>query len=155
MLTIIDRVKKECSAGKRSLEQYTLEDELFRIGLVLPVIILPAVFCVYAFRSFFPVIPCLFTTFLGIYCPGCGGTRALSALLHGHFLKSVWYHPLVPYGVFLYLGFMLTQGLHRLGVKKIRPWKFHNRYLGIGSGILIGNFIIKNILRLGFGVLME
>lgn len=155
MPTIIDRVRKERAAGRRTPGRHTLEDELFLIGLVLPAIILPAVFCVSAFRRFFPPIPCFFTTVLGIYCPGCGGTRALSALLHGHFLKSVWYHPLIPYGAVLYAGFMLTQGLHRLGVKKVRPWKFHDWYLGVGIAILIGNFVIKNILRLGFGVLME
>lgn len=31
--------------------------------------------------SLFP--PCLFRTFTGLYCPGCGLTRMLHALLHG------------------------------------------------------------------------
>lgn len=106
-------------------------------------------------RRILPPIPCFFTTVLGIYCPGCGGTRALIAMLHGHFLKALWYHPLIPYMAVIYLGFMLTQGLNRLGFKRIRPWKFHYWYLWGGLILLIANFILKNVLRLGFGILMN
>ena len=42
-------------------------------------------------------MPCLFRLLTGFYCPGCGGTRALWALLSGHPLLSFLYHPLVPY----------------------------------------------------------
>lgn len=42
-------------------------------------------------------IPCLFHELTGFYCPGCGGTRAVLALLAGHPVLSFLYHPLVPY----------------------------------------------------------
>ena len=103
-------------------------------------------------RRFIPRIPCFFSNVLGIYCPGCGGTRAVYALLHGRLLKAVWCHPLVPYGAVIYGGFMLTQGLHRLGVKCIKPWKFHNWYLYGAMAILVCNFLVKNLLRLVWGV---
>ena len=32
---------------------------------------------------------CMFYQCTGFYCPGCGNTRALSALLHGHFFESL------------------------------------------------------------------
>ena len=38
---------------------------------------------------------CLFHLVTGFYCPGCGGTRAVKAMLTGHFLKSLCYHPAV------------------------------------------------------------
>lgn len=133
----------------------TLEDELFRIGLAaLAAAIALAVLYQCILRNFLPAVPCFFSAVLGIYCPGCGGTRALSALLHGHFLSALWYHPFIPYFVFIYFGFLLTQGLHRLGVKRIRGWKFHYWYLWAGIGILTVNFCFKNILRLKFGILM-
>ena len=133
----------------------TLEDELFRIGLTaLAAAAALAVLYRCILQDFLPGVPCFFSTFLGIYCPGCGGTRSLSALLHGHFLTAIWYHPFIPYFVFVYIGFLLTQGLHRLGIKGVRGWKFHNWYLWGGLAILTVNFIVKNIIRLKFGILM-
>ena len=32
---------------------------------------------------------CMFYQWTGLYCPGCGATRALSALLHGDILASL------------------------------------------------------------------
>ena len=42
----------------------------------------------------FVTAECYFRTHLGIYCPGCGGTRAFLALVHGHFLQSLKYNPI-------------------------------------------------------------
>lgn len=135
--------------------QNDLEGELFRIGLTaLAAAAALAVLYQCVLRHFLPKVPCFFSTFLGLYCPGCGGTRALSALLHGHFLKALWYHPFIPYFAVVYLGFLLTQGLQRLGVKGIRGWKFHYWYLWAGLAILAINWVVKNILRLKFGILM-
>lgn len=133
----------------------TLEDELFIMGLAS----LPAAALVFFLHSFLVgrILPpgfCVFSALFDMYCPGCGGTRALMALLHGRILLSVWYHPLVPYGAVLYLGFMVSHGLRRLGVRRIRGWKFHNWYLWTAVALVCANFAVKNILRLGFGILM-
>ncbi|MDE7122131.1 MAG: DUF2752 domain-containing protein, partial [Oscillospiraceae bacterium] len=40
-------------------------------------------------------IPCRFWQFTGIYCPGCGGTRAFLALLDGNLRLSVHENPAV------------------------------------------------------------
>lgn len=42
--------------------------------------------------SFFP--PCPFHFVTGLFCPGCGSTRALHHLLRGHFLNALAYNPL-------------------------------------------------------------
>jgi len=39
-----------------------------------------------ATAGFYP--PCLFTTFLGTQCPGCGSLRAAHQLLHGNFNEA-------------------------------------------------------------------
>jgi len=88
----------------------------------------------------------------GFYCPGCGGTRAVSALLAGHPLLATWYHPLVPYTVVIFGGFMLTQTLARLHIGGIKGWKFHEWHLYAAVAIMIANFILKNILLLGFHI---
>jgi hypothetical protein len=38
-------------------------------------------------HGFYPV--CLFHELTGLNCPGCGGTRSLYALLHGHFQAAL------------------------------------------------------------------
>ena len=44
----------------------------------------------------FAVIPsCILHDWFHIYCPLCGGTRAVDELLHFHLLGSLRFHPLV------------------------------------------------------------
>ena len=38
---------------------------------------------------------CVMASTTGFPCPGCGGTRAFLSLLHGDFLGSLKYHPLL------------------------------------------------------------
>lgn len=136
-------------------EKGDLETELFHIGLVVTAAGI-AVGALYYFllRDSLPGVPCIMSTVIGLYCPGCGGTRALDALVHGRILLAVWYHPLIPYAAVIMGGFMLTQGLHRLGLKRIRGWRFHNWYLYGAIVIVAVNFLIKNLLRLVWGIMM-
>ena len=55
--------------------------------------------------------PCLFHLATGYYCPGCGGTRAITALLHGQILNSFLYHPVVLYSAGLFLRIFVVSGL--------------------------------------------
>lgn len=40
---------------------------------------------------------CVFQKALGLYCPGCGGTRAFRALFRGDILRALYYHPAAVY----------------------------------------------------------
>jgi hypothetical protein len=42
------------------------------------------------YTNFFPHCP--FNTLTGLYCPGCGSQRAVSALLHGSLLQAMQYN---------------------------------------------------------------
>lgn len=141
--------------GMRGKKETELETELFHIGIIFLVVGFgTGILYFFLIRDLLPYFPCPFSTFLGIYCPGCGGTRAVKALLQGRPLLSLWYHPLVPYTAVVGGGFMLTQGLARMGVRRVKGWKFHNWYL-YGAILLIGcNFLIKNMLRLIWGITM-
>lgn len=140
----------EQTKGKRDLEM-----ELFHIGLVFVAAgIGIGALCFFLFQGRMPQLPCIMSTVMGLYCPGCGGTRAAAALLRGQIFLSIWYHPLIPYSAVIMGGFMVTQGLHRLGVKRIKGWKFHNWYLYVAVIILVVNFLIKNMLRLVWGIIM-
>lgn len=57
--------------------------------------------------SFFPQCP--FHLLTGLYCPGCGSQRALSALFHGHLMESMHYNflaiaslPFLIYSAYVY-----------------------------------------------------
>lgn len=113
-----------------------------------------AAWAIYHYFIRIPRMPCFFDAAFGIYCPGCGGTRALKALFHGRGLEAVWYHPLIPYTAAVGGGFMVTQGLERLGVRRVKGWKYHSWYLYVGIGLIVLNFIGKNMLRLIWGITM-
>lgn len=95
-------------------------------------------------ESFIEATPnCLFHTVTGLYCPGCGGTRALFLFLQGHWLLSFLYHPLVVYGFFVCIFLFIKRILCRNSVP--------NFFWLWGALILLAaNFIIKNAAILLF-----
>ncbi len=53
-------------------------------------------------RVFLRVPPCPFYQAYHLYCPSCGNTRSVMALLHGHVLASLHYN-IIPF-ILLILG---------------------------------------------------
>ncbi len=99
--------------------------------------------------------PCMFQAVFHLSCPGCGGTRATTHLLQGHFLEALWYHPLVPYAVFVGGADILSHTLKFLHVSGVRGMKFRNGYLWTDLGIIIVNFVLKNILLIEFHITLD
>lgn len=86
--------------------------------------------------------PCLFYHLTGLYCPGCGGTRAIRYLLQGRFIKSVQYHPLV-----LYMAAVIWIEIMRWlrAKKKKTPCQGYYEYeVYAGIGIILVNWAVKN-----------
>lgn len=132
----------------------TLEDNLFILGSIfLGISIVAGALFTYVPLPHISLPDCVLYTYFGLYCPGCGGTRAVISLLHGHPLKSLWQHPLVPYSAFLYGAFMVTHALARLTHNRyFHGLKFRNWYLYVAIGIVGVNWILKNILLLCWGI---
>ena len=88
----------------------------------------------------------------GIYCPGCGGTRAVIALFHGHPLRALYYHPAVPLAVGTWGVYLTSQTLWRLRGR--RGWALHDsaRWPWILLGVFLGNCLLRNLLLYGFGI---
>lgn len=89
---------------------------------------------------------CQFRHLTGLYCPGCGGTRAFIYLLHGDIPKSILYHPLVIYAVILILVFYVSQTLRFLTHGRVKGFHLKNIYLYIALFLIAVNFMIKNII---------
>lgn len=95
---------------------------------------------------------CMMLRVTGFYCPGCGGTRAVFALLSGDVVKSLMYHPAVLYGAVLFVWYFGSQTLMRLTKGKVRGLTMKPLYLYILLGIICVNFIVRNVLLLAFGI---
>lgn len=84
---------------------------MYRRSTVVGIWVLLAAGAVYLFvfepgrTGFFP--PCIFRLLTGLTCPGCGTTRALHEIAHGHFQAAFMLNPLLLIASpFLFLAFM-------------------------------------------------
>ena len=57
--------------------------------------------------------PCLFYKLTGYYCPGCGGTRSMRALIDGDILFALYAYPPIPYAIVTYTIFMCRCFYHK------------------------------------------
>lgn len=127
----------------------TDENVLYIIGWILIVFLLFAVILYFLFPTFLKqYLPgCMFLTITGLYCPGCGGTRAVIALLRGKLLTSFICHPFVPYTAFVGGWFMISQSIERISKGRLPVgMKYRDIYLWIAFVLVAVNFLLKNIL---------
>ncbi len=84
---------------------------------------------------------CPFRVMTGLPCPGCGMTRALACIAHGHFADSWGFHPL-GWAVFAaFVGFAAIR-LFRL------PVSFSPRAVNFLSGATIAVLLLVWAARL-------
>lgn len=91
--------------------------------------------------SLFP--PCLFLTFTGLYCPGCGITRMLHALVHGDLARAADMN-LMVLAMLPLLGLMAAQefaGRRVLPGAIARP--LYNARLWLGVVLAFG--VLRNL----------
>ena len=91
---------------------------------------------------------CAFREVTGLYCPGCGMTRAVKALLEGQLWRSFLYHPALLYGAVWLAVFLASQTLGQLSRGKLRVLHIRPVYVYILVGILLVQWIVKNTVLL-------
>lgn len=87
-----------------------------------------------------------------IYCPLCGGTRAMVALCQGQLLRSLQYNPLSAY---LAIGFIVfdTMAVVRTVRRSPKPLvRIPCFYLVIGIVLAVLVFIVRNALMILCGL---
>lgn len=98
------------------------------------------------------LLPCLFHTVTSLYCPGCGGTRAVEALLQGRILESLHYHPVVLYGAVLYSWYMISNTLQYVSRGRVKlAMQYRTWYVWAGIAILVLQTLWKNAMLLLYG----
>lgn len=88
--------------------------------------------------GFYPVCPIYAWT--GLLCPGCGGTRAIAALLRGNFAEAWRWNALlvslVPFG----LGYWVVMGW-RVWFRDAR-WVVVPKGMWVGVGVVAVGFMV-------------
>lgn len=97
-------------------------------------------------------MPCAFNFFTGLYCPGCGGTRAVKELLRGNLRMSFQYHPLVLYTAAVLLLELSTWAVSRVLHRPSFHIRRYNVFILVGAGIVVGNWFYKNYMLVFRGV---
>ena len=92
--------------------------------------------------GFFP--PCPFRWLTGLQCPGCGSTRALHQILHGHFEAAFMLNPLVMVGLpFMLFGFLRYSVIvMRGGVP--RPNALPATYIYLTFFVIVSFWVFRN-----------
>jgi hypothetical protein len=125
----------------------------FATNILLPVIAIAVIILgrLFAQSSYTEYINCPSVLVFDVYCPFCGTTRAMSALLHGKILSAFIYNPAFVLFVPYFLYYDIKTFIHIIKNKE----KFPNIQLWIiitlGT-ILITNWIFRNILLLAFNI---
>lgn len=92
--------------------------------------------------GFFPACP--FRLFTGLTCPGCGTTRALHQLIHGHFLAAFMLNPLLlfalPFLLYAFLRYSATVLHGRVPARNALPAP----YIYAIFFVIVGFWIFRN-----------
>lgn len=125
-----------------------IEQLFYKLGKIFFVIgiVVSAAMLITNFEIISWIPECAFFSATGIYCPGCGGTRAVKSLLQGNLIRSFVYHPFVVYVAFSYVIFMVYEFVkkHFKIFRKIFPVE---TVIYIGVGILLLQWVVKVILQ--------
>lgn len=98
-----------------------------------------------------PNMTCVLHDVMHVYCPGCGGTRAIFTLLEGRVLDSLYYNPAVVLGALLILHYEVGV-LVTLIKKNGKRYYCSNLTLVVLYMVIMVVFtIVRNYLLLGCG----
>ena len=109
------------------------------------------------YRAYLDTLPgqgrwslCLIHDMLHLYCPGCGGTRAMVALLRGQWLHSLCCNPISAYLAVGFLVFDIRTAIailcNKAQLPRLRAWYFWTML-----GIALVLCIVRNVLIITTG----
>lgn len=134
---------------------YQIQKKIYYCILLLTLAALVALFLYhyfdYAFYGIKP--PCGFKVLFHCYCPGCGGTRAVDAFLHGNLIQSILYHPVIVYLFAMFVLYFIPASYTFL-IKNNGQlyYKFHINTLWGLLALIVIHFVGRNILLLCFNI---
>lgn len=135
----------------------SLESQLYRLGWIFFAAVAAAVVLKKIFFPDFHILevmrPCVFYSVTGYYCPGCGGTRSVAALLSGQFIRSAVDFPMVMYCAVVYAWFMFSHTVDILSGHRIPiGMKFRHGWIYGSLVVVVVHCIAKNIFYIKTGI---
>ena len=117
-----------------------------------------AVIAAFVYRGFLDGLPgdgrlsaCAMHDLWHIYCPGCGGTRAMIALFRGQLLHSLACNPL---SVYIAVGFVFFDIRAAIAIARDEHRVLHLRawYFWVMLALAVVFFVARNLLLVRYGV---
>ncbi len=98
------------------------------------------------------LIPCFFKNNLRFYCPGCGSSRALVALLHFDLIGALLLSPglVTAFFIIVYLDIRVLIGIIKNDSKYLSLYS--PKLLILLVSVIVLNFILKNLLLFAFRI---
>ena len=124
----------------------TLNQKRVITGIVFLGLVVGGVFLYYVppgKGSIYP--PCTFHIITGLYCAGCGSTRAFHHLLHGRIAQAIWSNVLVAFLLIPLSWYAINHLRYMITGNKRRTRKLKMRYTWILIGIIVLFTILRNI----------
>lgn len=128
------------------------EKVIYLVGIFIFIWIIILMFYSLMMTKFTPINygECVFKKITGLYCPGCGGTRAFIYLVQGNICKSIYYNIFSTYATLLYIIFMGSHTLFYITKGLIKGLKFRPWFIYLGIILLLLQWVIKNIMIIFF-----
>lgn len=105
---------------------------------------------VFEILEFIKSAGCFIRNHFHIYCPGCGGTRAVEALFNLHPVQSLYYNPAV---ILMILVAACIQIIKIIEIKHgTKIYKARIAAYSLFLAIWLGYFIFRNILLVCFEI---
>lgn len=89
---------------------------------------------------------CSLYSTVGLYCAGCGGTRAVEYFMQGKLIQSFLYHPAVPYSALLAGCYMISHTLNIVTRGRIKAMLFRPVYFYVLIAVILVQWFVKDAL---------
>ena len=94
----------------------------------------------------FPLYPpCIFHHITGLYCPGCGSTRAIHALLHGDLLGALRFNPLTLLFIFILASYGIVYAIYLIKGKSFNASFINPVWIWLLLAVILLFWVLRNI----------
>ena len=97
-------------------------------------------------------VECVFKHNMKMYCPGCGGSRSLLYLLRFDIIDSFIYYPALPLMLLFVIDIDIRAFISFIKDSTAALSGFNKMSLVSIPILILLNFILKNVLLIGFGI---